>query len=90
MPDAVMVGPDTALDPRTGQTFQLEHAPTTAPVYVHTQDHGRHVDADTACREARTKAKLNPRDARAAKRAHDVCNAGRGLWDQVPTSGGVR
>jgi hypothetical protein len=90
MPDAVMVGPDTALDPRTGQTFQLEHAPTTAPVYVHTQDHGRHVDADTACREARTKAKLNPRDAVAAKRAHDVCNAGRGLWDQVPTSGGVR
>lgn len=89
MPDAVMVGPDRALDPRTGQTFQLEHAPTTRPVYVHTQDQGRQVDADTACSEARAQAKFNPRDARAAKRAHDVCNAGRGLWDQAPPSSGA-
>ena len=90
MPDAVMVGPDRAFDPRTGRTFQLQHAPTTSPVYVHTQDRGSRVDADAACREARTQAKLNPRNSRAAKRAHDVCSAGRGLWDQAPASGGIR
>ena len=90
IPGAVMIGPDMALDPRTGQTVQLQHAPTTTPVYVHTQDQGRHVDADTACSEARAQAKLNPRDSRAAKQAHDVCDAGRGLWDQVPASGGIR
>lgn len=90
MPGAVMVGPDMALDPRTGQAFQLQHAPTTRPVYVHTRDKGRQVDADTACSEARALAKLNPRDASAAKRARDVCNAGRGLWDQVPASRGIR
>lgn len=87
MPDAVMVGPDTALDPRTGRTFQLEHAPSTSPVYLHTQDRGNHVDADAACYEARAQATLNPRDARATKHAHDVCSAGRGLWDQAPSSG---
>lgn len=90
VPGAVMVGPDTALDPRTGQTFQLQHAPTTRPVYVHTQDQGRRVDADTACSESRAQAKISPSDARAAKRAHDVCSAGRGLWDQAPSSGGIR
>lgn len=89
MPDAVMVGPDTALNPRSGQTFQLEHAPTATPVYQHTQDQSTGVDADTACRGARLQVKLHPGDAHTAKRAHDVCNAGRGLWDQPSPARGV-
>lgn len=89
-PDAVMINRDEALDPRTGRVIQLDAAPLTTPVYQHTHDVGQQVNSDAACQGARSDAHMHPRDAKAAKRVRDVCNAGRGLWDQAPPDHGIQ
>lgn len=89
-PDAVMINRDEALDPRTGRIIQLDAAPLNTPVYQTIRDAGQRVDSDAACTAARQDAHMHPRDAKAAKRAHDVCSAGRGLWDQAPPDRGTQ
>lgn len=89
-PDAVMINRDEALDPRTGHIIQLDAAPLNTPVYQTVRDAGRRIDSDAACAAARQDAHMHPRDAKAAKRAHEVCSAGRGLWDQAPPDRGIQ
>lgn len=89
-PDAVMINRDEALDPRTGRVIQLDAAPLSTPVYQQTRDAGQQVNSDAACQGARADARMHPHDAKAAKRARDVCSAGRGLWDQAPPDHGTQ
>jgi hypothetical protein len=89
-PDAVMINRDEALDPQTGRIMQLDAAPVTTPVYQRARDAGQQINSDAACQGARNDAHMHPRDAKAAKRAREVCSAGRGLWDQAPPDRGIQ
>lgn len=89
-PDAVMINRDEALDPSTGRVMQLDAAPLSTPVYQRTRDAGQQVNSDAACQGARADAHMHPHNAKAAKRARDVCSAGRGLWDQAPQDRGIQ
>ncbi|HJR14421.1 MAG TPA: DUF4124 domain-containing protein [Rhodanobacteraceae bacterium] len=88
--DAVMINRNEALDPRTGRVMQLDAAPLSTPVYQRTRDAGQQVNIDAGCQGARADARMHPHDAKAAKRARDVCGAGRGLWDQAPPDHGTQ
>lgn len=88
VPGAIMTGPDTALDPNTGNVIYLQHAPDHTPVYQRTQDAGARIAPADACQLARQDANAHPRDHAAARRAHNVCSTGRGLWDEAPPDRG--
>lgn len=90
VPGAIMTGPDTALDPNTGRVIYLQHAPDHTPVYQRTQDAGARIAPADACQLARQDANAHPRDHAAARRAHNVCSKGRGLWDQAPPDRGIQ
>jgi len=89
-PDAVMINRNEALDPRTGRVMELNSAPMSMSVYQSVRDPGQRINSDAACVAARQDAHMHPDDAKAAKRAHEICSAGRGLWDQAPPDRGVR
>lgn len=87
VPGAVMVGPNQAMNPMTGQIVQLDAAPTVAPVYQRSRDAGTAVGADEACAGAR-KAAAGRFDRKADRRVQELCRSGRSLYDQ-PQSGGI-
>lgn len=93
VPGAVMIAPDLAIDPDSGNTIHLQHESEQAPVYTLKRDAGVQVDPDAACAAARSYSQHHYADDRAAARARDVCRKGRSLWDlrssgAIPQGGG--
>ena len=86
MPGAVMVGPNRALDPMTGQIVDLVPTPQVAPTYVQTRDQGTPVSADEACEGAR-KAAAGRFNKKADDRVQALCRFGRSMHDQTPGGG---
>lgn len=87
IPGAVMVAPNQALNPMTGQIVRLEAAPTAAPIYHRSRDAGTAVDANEACAGAR-KAAAGRFNRKADRQVQELCRSGRSLYDQ-PRSGGI-
>jgi hypothetical protein len=85
MPDAVMVGPDQALNPVNGRIVNLTPEPTMVPTFHRSQDQGSAADANDACTAAR-KAATGRFDRRADQRVQDLCRSGRSLYDQPRSS----
>lgn len=86
VPGAVMINPDQALDPATGQVVQLIPTPHVAPSYVQTRDQGAPVSADEACEGAR-KAAAGRFNKKADDRVQELCRFGRSMYDQTPSGG---
>lgn len=86
VPGAVMINPDQAIDPMTGQMVQLIPTPRAAPTYVQTRDQGSPVSADEACEGAR-KAAAGRFNKKADDRVQQLCRFGRSLYDQTPRGG---
>lgn len=86
IPGAVMVSPNEALDPATGRIVQLVGAPPNRPVIARQQDQGTAVDPDEACRAAR-KAADGKFSQRLDRRARELCDEGRSLYDETPDGG---
>lgn len=81
VPGAVMVSPNEALNPMTGQIVQLQAAPTVVPVYRRTNDVGTTVDVDEACAGARAAA-AGRFSKKADARVQELCRFGRSMYDQ--------
>lgn len=72
MPGAMMIGPDQALNPQTGQIVQLQHKPDTKPVYQRVQDSGTAIDPEKACKQARL-AMVKDHSKAASDHETDMC-----------------
>lgn len=86
VPGAVMIGPDQAVDPRTGQVVELEHTQDRVDVYRTTRDAGAAMDADQACTGAQQVAAQHPHSQQAQRRVEDLCRRGRSLYDTQPSA----
>ncbi len=86
VPGAVMINPDQAIDPTTGQMVQLIPTARTAPTYVRTRDEGSSFGADEACEGAR-KVAAGRFNKKADDRVQALCRFGRSMYDQTPSGG---
>jgi hypothetical protein len=89
MPDAVMVGPDQALNPRTGQVVQLDNVPNQTVVHVTTRDRAQSVSTDAACARAQAAEAKHPFSKSITRRVSKLCQQGRSLYDQKPSRGSL-
>lgn len=89
MPGAVMVGPNEAMDPRTGQVVDLQTVSNNTVVHVTTRDHAQSVSADKACAEAQKAEARHPYSHKITRRVQALCQQGRSLYDQKPARGSL-
>lgn len=86
VPGAVMTSPNEAVDPMTGQVVQLQPTSPVAPAFARTRDAGTAVDPDVACEQAR-KIADGKFSEKLDRRARELCDDGRSLYDEHRSSG---